>query len=80
MKPNAKSVIAKSIKWQWHVATTTKDPRQKARAISAMGRLCDELLEAILNERAEQLASATEHEPIATEHESVATNPKENNK
>lgn len=67
MKPNAKSVIAKSMKWQWHVATTTKDPRQKARAISAMGRLCDELLESIQAERAEHRASATEQTANATD-------------
>lgn len=71
MKPNAPSVLRISIFWQQHVAANTRDPRQKARALAAVASLTEEL------KAAEQLASATEHEPIATEHESVATNPKE---
>lgn len=67
MKPNAPSIIQRSIEWQLHVAANTKDPRQKKRALDAAGRLTGELCEAIIAERAEQTAGATEHEPSATE-------------
>lgn len=80
MKPNAPSVLERSIHWQLHVAANSKDLRQKERALNAARRLTAELCEALKLERAEQTASATEHEPSATEHESVATNLKENHK
>lgn len=67
MKPNAPSVIQRSLKWQLHVAFTTKDPRQKKRAIEAAGRLIDELCEAITADRAEHRASATEQTANATD-------------
>jgi hypothetical protein len=75
MKPNAPSVLERSIYWQRHVAANTRDPRQKARALAAVEKLTEELKLAT-----EQLASATEHEPSATEHEPSATNLKENHK
>ena len=80
MKPNAPSVLERSIHWQLHVAANSKDPRQKERALNAARRLTAELCEALLIERAEQGAIATEHEPIATEHEPIATDSKENQK
>jgi len=63
MKPNAPSVLRKSIFWQQHVAAQTRDPKQRARALAAVERLTEEL------RTAEQSAGATEHEPIATNPE-----------
>lgn len=53
MKPNAPSVLERSIYWQRHVAANTKDPRQKARALAAVEKLTEELSAALLTERAE---------------------------
>lgn len=53
MKPNAPSVLERSIYWQRHVAANTRDPRQKARALAAVEKLTEELGAALLTERAE---------------------------
>lgn len=78
MKPNAPGVLERSIHWQLHVAANSKDPRQKERALNAARRLTAELCEALLIERAEHRASATEQTATATEHEPSATDPRGN--